>query len=369
MSVHVSRRGGGDNELDEALGEIDMEAWLDAEGVEYKVTRGSSGTQLNFRECPKCGHDKWKTYANADTGLGKCFVCEQGLNKWSIIRGYLPRLTARDLVTHIKEFAKSQGWRAKRVTAVAVNIDTELKIPKSIALPINGRNLRYLDNRGIKADYSAYFNLRISTDGKFFYQDDGKWKVQSYENRIIIPVFDLEGELVSFQGRDITGASDRKYLFPPGFVSTGVHLYNGQNATGAKRIAIGEGVFDVIATKIALDGEQALRDIVPVGTFGKHLSHGDETSQMAKLVALRDKGLEEVIFVWDGEPAAINAAVDAALLIRSHGLSARVAILPPGLDPNEIPAEELRRCIWQSVPINNVTAVKLKMKFASKKSS
>lgn len=366
-SFHVSSRGrGGDNELDEALSEIDMESWLDAEGIDYKITRGSSGVQINLKECPKCGHDKWKVYCNAESGLGKCFVCDQGLNKWSMIRGYLPRLNSRDLVGHIKDFAKSQGWRAKRVTSVAVNTDTELKLPESIALPHNGRNLRYLDMRGITGEYAKYFELRISQVGKFFYKDDDKWKVQSYEKRVIIPVFDLNGDLVSFQGRDITGLSDRKYLFPPGFVATGVHLFNGQNAKGASRIAIGEGVFDCFAIKIAIDGEMALRDIVPVASFGKHISHGDETSQMAKLMELRDNGLKEVIFVWDSEPKAIHAAVDTALRCRSHGLPARVAILPPGCDPNEIPADVLRQCIWQAVPINNITAVTLKMKHAIK---
>lgn len=368
MAVHISKRGGrnNDGELDEALAEIDMEAWLDAEGVDYQITRGSSGTQINLRECPKCGHDKWKVYCNAETGLGKCFVCEQGLNKWSIIKGYLPRLHSRELVDHIKAFAKSQGWRAKRVVSVATNTETELKLPKSIELPVNGRNLKYLDQRGITGEYAKYFGLRISQDGKFFYMDDGKWKVQSYANRVIIPVFDLQGDLVSFQGRDITGTSDRKYLFPPGFTATGVHLFNGHNALGATRVALGEGVFDVAAIKIAIDGEMALRDIVPLGTFGKHLSHGDDTSQMAKLMKLQEGGLKEVIFVWDGEPKAIHAAVEMGLLCKRHGLASRVAVLPDGKDPNEIPADVLRQCIWKSVPIDNMTAVKLKLKHAIK---
>ena len=34
-------------ELQEALETIDMEAWLDREGIDYKVTRGSRGVQLN----------------------------------------------------------------------------------------------------------------------------------------------------------------------------------------------------------------------------------------------------------------------------------------------------------------------------------
>lgn len=364
MSVHISRRGDGDNDLEEAIAQIDMEAWLDSEGVEYKLGRGHSGVQINLRECPLCGHDKWKTYLNAESGLGKCFVCEQGLNKWKIINGFTPGVSGRETVEHIKNFARTQGWIARKKSTVAVSVESDLIIPDSIELPHHGKNLQYLNNRNITADYAKYFNLRFSQRGVFkFIDHNGKNKVQSYANRVIIPVFDMQGELVSFQGRDITGTADLKYLFPPGFASTGAHLYNGQNAIGAKRIAVGEGAFDVAAIKIGVDGEMALRDIVPVGTFGKSLSFGDEDSQIAKLMYLRDKGLEEVIFIWDGEPKAIVAAIGAAQRVRSMGLRARVACLPDGKDPNEIPAEELRRCIWKATLIDNMSAVKLLMKF------
>lgn len=353
----------GDDELEEALSQIDMESWLDAEGVEYKLGRGHSGVQLNLRECYECGNEHWKVYANAESGLGKCFVCETGLNRFKIIKGY-SGLAGRALVDHIKNFARTQGWIARKKSTVAVSVESDLIIPASIELPHHGRNLQYLDNRNITADYAKYFNLRFSQRGVFNYIDhNGKPKVQSYSNRVIIPVFDMQGELVSFQGRDITGTADLKYLFPPGFASTGAHLYNGQNAIGAKRIAVGEGAFDVAAIKIGVDGEMALRDIVPVGTFGKSLSFGDEESQIAKLLYLRDKGLEEVIFIWDGEPKAIVAAIGAAQRVRSMGLRARVACLPDGKDPNEIPGEELRRCIWKATLIDNMSAVKLLMKY------
>jgi DNA primase len=352
-------------ELQEALDQIDIEAWLDDQGITYKQARGARGRQANVKECPCCGNSNWKVYIGLETGLGNCFAgdCEQRFNKWSFIKASLNATTTRDVVEHVKQFAKQQGWRPARKKAVAVNLNVTLKLPESIALPHHGRNLKYLDRRNITGPIAQYFSLRPSQKGKFFYtDDDGRRRAQDYSNRVIIPVFDLEGDLVTFQGRDITGDAEKKYLFPPGFASTGSILYNGQNALGAKRICVGEGVFDVAAIKIALDGDMALRDVVPVGSFGKHLSHGDESSQMAKLVELREKGLEQVTIMWDGEDAAIDAAIESALQIKGHGLVTRVAILPADRDPNEVAPSVVRDAFWRATVINPLTATRMKLK-------
>lgn len=361
-SIHVSGRG-GNNELQEAIDRIDIEAWMDREGVKYRHTRGSSGAQLNVKECPCCGNSNYKVYINADSGLGNCFHgdCETKFNKWKFISASLGG-AMRDVIEHIKSVAREQGWRPPRKKTVAVNTTGVLTLPDSIALPHGGRNLKYLDNRNIIADVAQYFELRFSHRGKFDYLDDeGRPQSQDYANRIIIPVFDLAGDLVSFQGRDITGAADKKYLFPPGFASTGTHLYNGHNALGAEHITIGEGVFDVAATKIALDQEVSLRDVVPVGTFGKHLSHGDGNSQLAKITTLKQHGLKQVTFLWDAEKQAIKAAVVAALMMRSHGLLARVALLPKGKDPNEVAPAELVASFYKATTITDANATKLLM--------
>lgn len=351
-------------ELQEAIESLDIESWLDDQGITYKQARGARGRQANVKECPVCGNSNWKVYIGLETGLGNCFSgdCETRYNKWSFIKASLGTDSARDTAEHIKNFAKTQGWRPKKRAAVAVNLDTELKLPKSIALPHNRRNLKYLDNRNITGTIAQYFHLRFSLDGKFFYRDDdGKTRAQNYANRVIIPVFDLEGDLVTFQGRDITGAADKKYLFPPGFASTGSVLYNGQNALNAKHVVIGEGVFDVAATKIALDEQAELREVVPIGSFGKHLSHGDDASQLAKLTALRDRGLEMVTFLWDGEPKAIDAAIEAALMVKKIGLTARVAVLPEGRDPNEVPPSVVRDAFWKATVINPMTATRMRL--------
>lgn len=351
-------------ELQEALEQIDMEAWLDRQGVDYKRTRGSRGLQLNIKECPCCGNSNWKVYLNAESGLGNCFSgdCEKKFNRWSFIRASLGSVSTREVVEHVKHVAAEQGWRPARRDTAPVKMTGELKLPESIELPHNGRNIKYLDNRGISAAIAKYFHLRFCLRGGFAYEDEGERRFQDYSNRIIIPIFDMEGALVSFQGRDITGTADKKYLFPPGYASTGAFLFNGQNAIGAESIVICEGVFDVAATKIAFDEDSDLREVVPVGSFGKHLSSGDEDSQLAKLMKLKEQGLKIVTFMWDGENRAIRDAVDAALEVRKIGLIARVAILPKDKDPNEVPASVVRNAYWKAEAISPATAAKLKLK-------
>jgi DNA primase len=359
MGHHASHSR--DEELQEAIDAIDIESWLDAEGVRYRHTRGARGAQLNVKECPCCGSSSYKVYLNAETGLGNCFHgdCETKFNKWKFISAQLG-LAARDTIEHIKSYAREQGWRPPRKRAIAVNNRGELVLPESIPMPHGGRNLKYLDNRNISGDIAAYFELRYSHRGHFDYlNEEGHPMRQDYASRIIIPIYDLEGELVSFQGRDITGSADKKYLFPPGFSSTGSHLYNGYNAIGVEHVVIGEGVFDVAGIKVAFDQEVTLRDTVPIGSFGKHLSHGDADSQLTKLTLLKEKGLKIVTFMWDGERQAIRDAVKAAQMVASIGISARVALLPKGKDPNEAAPEEVRNAFWKATPINNASATKL----------
>jgi DNA primase len=349
-------------ELDEAIATLDIESWLDQEGVEYRQARGSSGRQANVKTCPCCGNSKWKVYIGLETGFGNCFSgdCERKFNKFTFIGAQLG-LSGKDTVEYIKTFARGQGWKPARKSSVAVNLmSSDLKLPASIAMPHEGRNLKYLENRNITGAIAKYFNLRFSMRGKFNYTDErGKRLFQNYANRIIIPIFDLEGDLVSFQGRDITGTADKKYLFPPGFSSTGTHLFNSHNAVGAARIVIGEGVFDVFALKIALDADMGLRDVVPIGSFGKHLSHDDDASQLAKIMHLKDKGLEQVTIMWDSEPAALTAAVETGLRLTGCGIQTRIAVLPAGCDPNETSAANVQEAFWKADVVTPLVATRL----------
>jgi DNA primase len=353
------------SDLPELLSQVDMETYLDREGIEYRRTHGTRGEQLNVQTCPACGGSKWKVYLNAETGLVNCFHggCDKRtFNKYSFIAAHLG-LAGRQVIDHIKQFAKESGWMPKRKATVAVNKkDTELLLPASFEIPHEGRNLKYLENRGVESDVAKYFHLRYCIEGYFrFPNPEGGWAFQDYSKRVIIPIFDLEGELVSFQGRDITGASEKKYLFPPGFAATGAHLYNGQNVVRTKRVLMGEGAFDVIAQKIALDGDPTLRDVVPIGSFGKHLSVGHNDSQLQKFLALRERGVEEVTIMWDGEHQAFLDAIQAGLELLKIGMRVRIATLPLGKDPNEVPPEVVQRAFFGATSLTKLSAVKLRM--------
>lgn len=347
------------DEIFEILDKLDIEAYLDREGIDYRHAHGSSGAQLNLKTCPCCGGDKWKVFLSVESGLGNCFSgsCEMKFNKWKFIKAHT-NLGGREMMEHIKAVGIEIGWRPPRKSVVAVHTDIkDLKLPHSFPLPIKGRNLAYLANRGISLDIAKYFHLRYCQKGLFKYRADERDRYVPFDQRIIIPIFDLDGTMVSFQGRDITGTAEKKYLFPNGFSSTGEHLYNGHNVHGTKRVVVGEGSFDVMAQKIALDEDPDLRDVVPVGTFGKHLS----INQLEKFSLLKDRGVEEVTFMWDGELAATDAAIDAALQVRGLGLRARVAMLPEGCDPNEVPTEVVRRAYWSAKAISLSSAALLKM--------
>lgn len=319
---------------------LDMEFFLERESIPYHLSRGVNGMQLNIKTCPACGDNRYRTYFGLETGRGNCFVCGKGFSKISFLNEYQGK-NWPDTIRLCEELLKEQGWRPKRKALVMVN-PGEVKLPYSNPLPLpTGENLKYLINRGFDDDISRYFNLRWCEYGWWKYKENGEEKTQDFSNRIIIPVYDIHGDLKTFQGRDLTGKSDRRYLFPKLLPGTGRYLFNGHNVVATDHVVMGEGVFDVAAIKMALDTKVELRHIVPVGSFGKHLSYGsqDGDDQLGQFLELKKRGLKTVTIMWDGEKAALTAALSAAKLLTGVGLQARVATLPAGKDPNEVTAD------------------------------
>lgn len=330
-----------------AFEEILVSDFLDHEGLDYRLASGSSGEQLNVQECPCCGNRKWKVYLNADSGLGNCFVCNETFNRWTFIAAHLNTRDRNLIRKKLTDIGRELGYRPR---AKKIEVYTEVAsalLPSSLPLPDGaGKNAAYLEKRGITGQYAKRFNLRWCRYGVHRYIAEGQEKTQKFDDRIIIPILDLNGELVTFQGRDMTGTSERKYLFPTQLPATGRYLYNGHEAMAlhAKHIIMNEGAFDVIPTAIACDIFPSLRGVVPVGSFGKKLSTstGDKPSQVDALRTLkRQAGLESVTMMWDGEPSALTSALDACRLITGVGLKARIALLPQGKDPNEVDACEI----------------------------
>ena len=343
---------------------LDIEFFLERESIPFRRSRGVNGEQLNVKTCPACGDDRWRLYFGTESGAGNCFVCGEGFNKFKLLKMTL-MTDSRGVMNAAREILAEQGWRPKRTSIVAVDPGA-VQLPVSDPLPLpDGSNLAYLENRGFDASIARYFHLRWCQYGWWKTLDDkGEVLMQDFSGRVIIPVHDLDGTLRTFQGRDVMGSSDRKYLFPKSLPGTGKFLFNGFNVIGTDHVVVAEGAFDVAAIKVAFDEDVELRHIVPIGTFGKHLSYGslEGDDQLGRFNSLRQRGVKTVTIMWDGERNALRAALDAGKLLSGIGLQVRIALLPQDKDPNEIPADQLRQCFHSATLWSPATDVRLRLR-------
>ena len=106
------------------------------------------------------------------------------------------------------------------------------------------------------------------------------------KDRVIVPVHDITGKAVSWQGRDITGRSLR-YLFPPGF--KGAHyLYNSWSIpVGADYLILCEGAFYAYGW-----WQDGFKNVV--ASFGKKISE----PQMDMIRYLKPKA---IFIAWDSD--------------------------------------------------------------------
>lgn len=346
------------------------EDFLDHEGIDYRRTSGSRGAQFNVKECPKCGGTDWKVYLSQDTGYGNCFhgSCETNFNLWTFAKAHLGTEDARAVGLLFDDIAKVGGWKPKRKPkkAPAPVITGDLQLPMST--PSGAAGIPYLNDRGVSIRHQEEFGLRWCRDGLFkFQREDGTPDKMIFSGRVIIPIYDLDGKMVTFQGRDITGKSDRKYLFPPRLPSTARFLYNGHRAYAERwsHIVMGEGALDVIATQTAIDEDRGMVGIGAVGSFGKKLTldhdPGMET-QLQSLLRLKSNGLHTITILWDGEKEALKSAVKAAERLTGFGFAVRIGFLPRGKDPAEVDSATVRHAIRSAMPFTRSLGIKIRLR-------
>ena len=224
----------------------------------------TSGDQLKLSgECPFCHESRsdLRLYVNSETGLGQCFHCGRGFNKVSFVMAVEncgPSLAKRILDTGDSYVRNKREKEA----------DPEIQFPHVFPLP--DEVCEYLLDRGVTPYMMQAFQLRYS------------------RGRVIIPIFDINRKLVSWQGRDVTGDLSPKYLFPKGFKGA-EYLYNVWNVDkDAEYVIVGEGAFDAFGWVRA-----GFNNVV--ATFGKKIS-----PQQANILRGFDK-LKTVFMAWDSD--------------------------------------------------------------------
>lgn len=212
---------------------------------------------------------------------------------------------------HISVQAASNLIR-KYTTGVVAAKREEVKMANSITLPGSHTPLdihrNYLEGRGFDVDELQFYH------GIKFTGMMEKWEGMNWQFRVIIPVFDRRNNLVSFQGRDVTGKQDR-YLFPPKEkqVRDCKTLLYGAELCGKKdALIVVEGVMD--AWKLGAGA---------VCTFG---------SSVTQEQVLEMSHWRKVFLAFDNEPAAVQHARDVAKQLSSLGTEAFLVNTDFGLD-------------------------------------
>ena len=278
-----------------------------------------------------------------------CFGCGSGGDIFTFLTRYesltfpeaLKILATRAGVT-IKKFQKGADTTGEKETLLTIHRDA-LEFFQQY-LKKNAKAIEYLKERGITSNAQNLFSLgfaprswnallsflerkghKADTIKKAGLVTKGtKGHYDTFRGRIIFPIHDHKGDVVAFGGRSIDG-SDPKYLNSPETlifnkrrVLYGLH-YAKDSIKKAGHAMLMEGYLDVITAHI----HGFTNALAPLGTA--------LTQEHDKLIR---RFTEDVIIVFDSDPAGIKAAKNSASILLESGLNVRILSMPENQDPD-----------------------------------
>ncbi|MZR32409.1 DNA primase [Sneathiella litorea] len=181
--------------------------------------------------------------------------------------------------------------------------------------------------------------------------DDGRESYDRFRDRLMFPITDRRGRIIAFGGRAL-GDAPAKYLNSPEtpLFHKGHVLYNmamaRQKAFDTGTIIVAEGYMDVIA----LSEAGFTQSVAPLGTAITE----DQLQILWQMAA-------EPIMCLDGDTAGWRAALRAserALPLLRPGYSLRFALLPEGVDPDDLIRKEgagaIKAILDKALPLSEI---------------
>lgn len=185
--------------------------------------------------CPKCKHHKQKLSVNFLKGFFKCWVCDWNGRKLSQIVfsfGNANQKQEWKSFANVVDFSEVDKVKEKQVVKLP---DEFVTLTGKQSNPLSAIPRNYLKKRGITRNDIVWWKIGYCPDGQ-------------YGGRIIIPSFDLDGELNYFIARSY-GDKWPRYYNPP---SEKDFIFNELFLDWNKDITIVEGVFDAIVAGNAI---------------------------------------------------------------------------------------------------------------------
>jgi len=255
-------------------------------------------------QCPFCDDQSTHLGFNIENGGFNCWRCGPH-SVYDVIRIF----KNCSLKTASQIYYEYQTGKKVKIKKVKFH-SKKVKLPEFIQ-PLEVKAKKYLKSRNFDPDMLiTKYNLQ--------YVDN----IGDYKFRIIAPI-NYQGQIVSYQGRDITGRQELRYKACSEFDEV-IHykniLYNMDNATKDYAIVM-EGITDV--WKIGDD---------TIATFG--------TGYTQEQVLLLIERYKKIFILFDTEEIAMKKAKDLGGLLNSFGVDVEIVELFGVNDPANLSDEE-----------------------------
>lgn len=156
----------------------------------------------------------------------KCYNCDYGSRLSYFLKEYFPALYSDYIFERYRE---SGSINEPIITTKNVVVDSAiiepiksdsrpiftLKLPYIKDLPQDDPVRVYVDSRGIPDypfQYAQNFYEFSSQFNSDLLDDQGNLNAKKDESRLVIPFFDRQGNVFAYQGRDLSGKSNQKYI-------------------------------------------------------------------------------------------------------------------------------------------------------------
>lgn len=345
------------NETDEIKSRLSIEEVI-SEYINIKKA-GSGFTAL----CPFHNEKSPSFNISPSRGIYKCFGCGESGDIFSFVQ----KMDGVDFPTALKKLADRVGV----IITERKPIDKELKEKQNqeklkllgileeatkffqINLLQNEKVKKYLKKRGVDEETAKKFKLGFAKNDWHLLQEfliQKNFSIEDLEkvglvkknengnvydrfrNRIIFPIFDIDGNVVAFSGRDFSGVKDTaKYLNSPEtlFYDKSNILYglNFAKTEGRKRgyFILVEGQMDLIMShKVGFENT--------IATSGTSL-----TEKHLKNLGRFSKNL---IFAFDSDSAGIEASFRGFKMALKEDFDVKILDIPKGLDPADMILED-----------------------------
>jgi DNA primase len=269
-----------------------------------------SNGQEHLFQCPKCNHHKRKLSINIDKDVFKCWICDYSGTKISpLVRQYATAY-----------YAEWRQLKGEIDLSKYENIFKEdYQVPKQIIkLPENFQTLTG-EKTSLKRRALNYLYSRGLTDKDILVWKIGFCNYGEYQNRIIVPSFDEEGEVNYFIARTYTD-DWVKYKNPQASKDV---VFNDLNIDWRSDIILVEGVFDAIRCDNA----------IPI--LGSSLS---ENSLLFQKICKKKPNIYLAL-----DPDVKNKQLLIAKKLKEYGITVRCIEVSPYSDIAEMPKTTIKQ--------------------------